>query len=245
MQNYTLKHKDKILQQGTLKECIRKLLELEDNIYHASAYKGYEIQLDGVKQDIDYEIKLKIEQEYKKEEYIKLCKRVSEIIKHLGLNIIEKDSQKGNNGYYYPDSVRISAGNETATICFRTAYNSNGKIEVSPIFKRDIKQNYITPYEYNELSHSIKMNPFKSLKLIKTQFESKYLPEHNRLMAKNAEQVKNANAYLNKTSDSEKAVLGLRDCEHVSNVRVSGDSVYLELYSMTVEQAKKVVEVLN
>jgi len=243
------------LKSGSIEECIYYLCSLEDNIYHSLAHKGYNIFDDEQKIIyVSHEVKEKVEKQYRKDLYFKRVNRINEIIKMLDLTADIEYQQKEENNYFYPDNIRIIAKDKNKNeISFSMGYNNKGKVDLSPIIKRDKEEKLLYVNSF-----SISFSLEKDLQKIKKDIEKRFYPKWQEVLKEEKEKLQNNNQYIDTTLKNLEELKGEKLTEeekrsktiyhlndNISNIRVSENSVYLDLYSLPIEKAKKVIEALN
>ena len=259
MNNLTLEKNNKVLTKGTIKDVIYHLCNVESNIYFALAHKGYKIKNNGNIIDVSNEIKEKIEHQYNKELYEKRINKIHALIKSLNLDIEKTTNIEETTQYIDPDCISIHAVTKTSNfINFSMKYNNKNKITVTPSFQRDNQGNYINPYDYNENHLSISFSFDKKLELMKKDIEKRFIPTFKELEKRFFEQLNNSNSYHDNTLKNMKELkeqeitedeikthaLSIKN-DNISSITVSGNSVTINLYSLAVEQAKKVIKALS
>lgn len=258
MENFTLKKNDKFLISGTLKECMYYFLSIEDNTYHAFIHKGYNLYKGAKLYILGNEEQTKFEKEYRKKLFFKRFDKIKSVIDLLGLEF-EDRSEAVTNGYYYPNNINLYGNLKNGNcILFSMAYNNKNKITVSPHFSRDKEGKYISLYSRNEKHFSISVSCEKDIQKIKKDVEKRFMPTFEELQEKHKKIADSTNGYINNTLFNMEILKGqpLTDSEKHSktfytnnaNIRcidVYGDSVTIKLYSLTVDQAQKIIEVLS
>lgn len=248
---------NKNLKSGSIEECIYYLCSLEDNIYHSLAHKGYNIFDDKEKIiDVSHEIKEKVEKQYRNDLYFYRVNKIEEIIKTLVFTAEKEYQQKEKQVYAYsPDNIRVYAyDGEKNQMCFSMCYNNKGKVTLSNIIKRDKENNYVSGLK----SISISFNLDKDLKKIISDIEKRFLPIWQEYLIEENKTLNNSNSYIDDTLKNLEELKGKKLTEqekrnktiyhlnnNISNIKVNRNSVHLELYSLSIEQAKKLIEVLN
>ena len=246
---------NEILKTGSIEECIYFLCSLEDNIYHALAHKGYCIFDEEEKIiDVSYEVKEKVEYQYRKDLYFYRVNKINEIIKSLDLTAEKETIHEEENKHYYPDNIHIFASDkQNNKISFSMEYNNKGKVTLSTVLKRDKENNYL-----NIPSQSISFNLDKDLQKIKNDIEKRFYPLWQEVLKNEAEKLQSNNDYidttLNNLEDLKGEALTERERQEkvfypskdkIYSIKVSRDSIYLTLQSLNVEDVKKIMKVLN
>jgi len=250
---YNLIKKGKVLKTGTLEDCIYFLCSIESNIFHSLAYKGYKIFDENKKVvDVDSETKNKIEHQYRKDLYLKRVEKIRKIISSL--NMQQEITQNEDKKHYYPDNINIYATDINKNeVRFSMAYNNKNKITISNVLKRN-KDNISVYSEIISISFSFD----KDLQKIKKDIEKRFISKWDVFLKEEKEKINKSNNYIDDTfknmeylkgealTQEEKRSKTLYPSKSdIRSINIYGKGVKLELYSVTVEQAKRLIDVLQ
>lgn len=136
------------------------------------------------------------------------------------------------------------------------------KIFVSGSFPRTKTGEYISPTKYNEPTNKISISLNKPPKQIAKEIERRFMPTHLKQVAYVQEQIKRSDDYQDKSINAlvELKGFGLDDFERTNkkisipcegekkfygNIHAHGDSIRMEIGSLTLDQAKAMLKALN
>ena len=204
-----------------------------------------------------YEQRLEIEKKERKELTLARVAKIESVVKCLKGFTFEAQNYEDNekSGFYYPDNVTVIASNGKIEFMLRYGYNAKGKIALIPCFNRDNKNNYVSPYGYNESRLSINISLDKEPALIAKQIESRFFPECIKLTEKVNAIIAKENTYFDATRATLEYIAGkpLTDKQasdnsvYVNNylVKASGNNVSFDIRSVSKELGKQILDLLN
>lgn len=252
---YKLKRNEKVLfENEKLKDVMFYFLSIESNIYHSLAYKGYAICLNDNIVEVTSDQKHDFEYEYNKELYIKRVNKIMDIIKALNLkHDISSDRDIKEYGYM-ANNIRVYAITEkNQYIAFEMVYNNKNKITVSTYWKRDNENNYV---EMEKLSISFSFD--KDINKIIKDINKRFMPHYKELEKIYFDKIANINNGYNKiyanmeflkgeklTENEKKSYTLYPKIEDVKSITISQDSCRIDLYSLPIEKAKKILDILK
>ena len=253
---YTLTHYgEEIEQADSLNGVFLKLYRYEDNLHYALANGSYKIFKRGEEMQSSHETLNTFIKTHEKNLYFECVSKIKDIIEALGWQVIGEDKEN-----IFIHNIWINVQSLQGKIAFRASINNTGKttFSVSPYFERDNQGKYITPYEYDENHLSIHVSIKKDVEKAVKDIKRRFIPLYIELMKKQTKLLEKSNNYFNNTLKNKEILKGgpLADHEkkgdslylankNISRADVSGDKVWIALYSLTVEQAQKVIEALS
>lgn len=192
----------------------------------------------------------KIDDEKVKAAQLKLKARA--VLKALGL-------KPGKDTDELSFQVRETGGAGNKSVNIFTSKYEKWRFNISGYYPRAKNGEYIRPNDYNESLPSITVSSDKSVEQIVKDIKSRFMPSYEALLEKALAKIKSADDYEDLTLASMKAIKGkslsedetqrkvlyLQGYDHISSIPVSGDSVKLELYSVPLETAKKILAILK
>ena len=241
----------------SLKEAIFYLWNINDNLLYLINNKYYSIVYKDKEIKLTCEEMHNFENEFKEELYFKRLNKLKSIIEKLNLKYSDNSIIDGKI-YVQPNNIRCYGENENGNIIrLNMVYNNKNKITVDCEFKRDNENNFISHKDI-----SIKISFDKDIERIIKDINRRFIPNFLEVEKEVMKKVNQSNNYIYDTikrlkelkalfNDKELTDEEIRSkklyvySENISAIEVLGDSVYLNLYSLNVEKAKKVIEALK
>ena len=137
-------------------------------------------------------------------------------------------------------------------------YPLKDRIAISGNFPRTDKGERIDPYEYNEERHEISVSIAKTPEQIARDIERRFLPRYRELLRRVKEKVAQSNEYAvacarnlerikggKLTEEEEKGYIMHLSGEIFGEIRVHGETVRIELHSVPIEAAQRIVRILE
>lgn len=131
------------------------------------------------------------------------------------------------------------------------------RVTISGGFPRTAKGEYIRPYKYDERPHEITVSGEKTPEQIAKDIENRFMPRYRELLANVKKQIESADNYMYTTKKTLRALgRSVDEAEedskefHVSfkggygHVKASGENVSINLTSLDVQTAKKILALL-
>lgn len=198
-----------------------------------------------------FESKIAREREEEKERQEKVEALIRGVSKILGFKLEEKEKDSWNylclNARKGEESLHFTSG----------GYQMKDRIKISGNFPKTEKGEYVDPYGYQEKRHEITVSIAKTPEQIARDIERRFLPHYRTLLKGMIERVQKSNEYdrtsvrhleeLKGTELSEEERRGHRfhlSDEIFGEVSVHGETVNIELHSLPLETAKKIMELI-
>jgi hypothetical protein len=198
-----------------------------------------------------YEAKLQREREEEKERNEKIRNLIKCVSKILGFTL---EKEKDDDWRY----VSVNAGKGDESIHFSSNdYSLKERIRVLGNFPKTGKNDYIDPYRWGEKRHEITVSIGRRADQIAKDIERRFLPRYRELLKRAQEQVSKANVYQGACERNLEAIKGAPLSEeekkrreyHLTgdifgSVKVTDTDANLELHSVPIEAAKKIVRLI-
>lgn len=207
-----------------------------------------------------WEQKQEREQVENKKKHMENSRLLVRVAKELKFDVVLREEEAVT--FWRPESsIEIVNGNQHIFLRIG-GYKNEGRIHVSPAYPRTAKGEYVDPYEYKEKHFDgITISIDKTVEQIAKAITTRFMPTYQRLLAKAMERINSSNDYAQKSvsnlvyivghdvderaTQENKETLNLFDGDGWGVVKVHGDSASLDLHSLPIETARKIVMLLE
>ena len=199
-----------------------------------------------------FEEKYAREKKEEKEFYDQTRALISHVCKILKFVPIKREDDSSHHVY-------MDAVHESESLHFVSgSYETKGRIRISGNFPRTEKGEYIDPYDYREKRHEITVSIDKSPEQIAGDIERRFLPRYRDLLARVIERVNKTNELMRACANNIELLKGTPATDEEKKnhafsisgdiwgqVSVSENDARIELHSIPIEKAKRILEILK
>ncbi len=208
--------------------------------------------METMKSEETFEARIAREKQEEKTYKARVESLISEVSKILGFT-----PQKNRDDSWRYVSLDIKKGEECLHFTSGN-YELKDRLKISGNFPRTEKGEYIDPYDYRDKRHEITVSITKTTEQIARDIERRFLPLYRELLNRVIQRVNQSNEYDRTCTENLEEIKGKKLTEEekkqhrfelhgeiYGEFSVHGDSVKIELNSVPVEMAKKVMQLID